>query len=267
VTGVSGGLGGAFAEMLLADGVAVWGSARSVEHLSGFSKIEGFKSVVLDLANAEQIDAAYRAGAEQAGGSFDLVVNNASYGVFGAFAMTPFLVWRALLEATLVGSAQIAHLAMRSMVTNRHGCLVNISSVAVEYPLPFMAGYNMAKAGLSALSESLMFETRSAGVTVIDFRPGDYRTSFNHSMHATSAAFEPKPDLRLTRAWQTLEANLAAAPNPKRAAADLRKAILRGKSGTVYSGSFFQVKLAPLFARLAPSRMRRAVSALYFGAD
>lgn len=266
VTGVSGGLGRAFAEMLLAEGVTVWGTARSYERLGSFTGRKGFTPLLLDLAQAEQIDQAHRAGSEQAGGAFDLVINNAAYGVFGAFAVTPFSGWRAQIEAGLIGTAHLAHLALRSMAVQNRGCLVNVSSVAVEYPLPFMAGYNMVKAGLSALSESLIFEVRGSDVRVIDFRPGDYRTAFNTSMQVTSAALEPTSDPRLARAWQTLEANIAAAPLPTKAASDLRRALGRNKSGTVYSGGFFQVVMAPLFSRLVPSRVRRAVAARYFGA-
>jgi hypothetical protein len=69
----------------------------------------------------------------------------------------------------------------------------------------------------------------------------------------------------MRRAWIALERNLQAAPPPARAAADLRRALRRGRSGTIRSGSFFQARLAPLFARLAPLPLRRAVTGLYFG--
>lgn len=266
VTGASGGLGAAFVDLLLAEGVAVWGTARSYERLARYEKREGFYPVLLDLGNIAQIETSFQQAERDAGGAFDLVINNAGYGVFGAFAATSFDVWRQQINAAITGSALIAHLAVRSFMARNRGTLVNVSSVAVEYPLPFMAGYNIAKAGLSALSESLIFETRGTGVTVIDFRPGDYRTDFNKSMHSLSVAAEPKNDPRQERAWRTLENNLAAAPTPERAAADLRRALWRGKSGTVYSGQFFQVKLAPLFSRLAPAGLRRAIAARYFGA-
>lgn len=265
VTGVSGGLGGAFAEMLLKEGVSVWGTARSTERLASFKNRERFTPLALDLAQPSQIESVFLEATTQAGGGFDLVVNNAGFGVFSSFVSASFDVWRDQLNAALTGTAQLAHLAARSMVAANRGCLVNVSSVAVEYPLPYMSGYNIAKAGLSALSESLIFETAGTGVTVIDFRPGDYRTAFNQSMQATSASLQSAANTRTKRAWRTLEANLAAAPEPARAAADLRRALWRGKSGTIYSGSFFQVKLAILFSRLAPSRLRRAIAARYFG--
>ncbi len=67
------------------------------------------------------------------------------------------------------------------------------------------------------------------------------------------------------RAWSALEAGLAAAPPPGKAACDLRRALLAGRSGVVRSGSFFQARLAPALARLFPRSWVRAATARYFG--
>jgi short-subunit dehydrogenase len=142
------------------------------------------------------------------------------------------------------------------------GTLVNVSSLAAEFPLPYMAGYNVAKAGLSALSESLLFESRGTAVKIVDFRPGDYRTAFNQTMQTPTSAASAA---QTARAWAVLEANLAAAPVPARAAADLRGALLAGRRGIVRSGSFFQATLAPALARFAPASLLRGASARYFG--
>jgi NAD(P)-dependent dehydrogenase (short-subunit alcohol dehydrogenase family) len=170
VTGASGGLGLAFAKMLLGEGIRVTGTARDVSRLGSLAKDPRFTPVALDLAQpaaAERVfaDAAAAAGPD----GFDLVINNAGYGLFGAFGGVDYSVWQGQLDALLGTTARLSHAALRNMEPRRRGCLVNISSLAVEFPLPFMSGYNMAKAGLSALSESLIFETRGTGVTVIDF--------------------------------------------------------------------------------------------------
>jgi short-subunit dehydrogenase len=257
VTGASSGLGAAFVEMLLADGVRVWGTARDPARLAAR---ENFSPVTLDLADPATAERNFLQAAGAAGGAFDLVINNAGYGVFGPFAATDFAVWQAQLDAMMPATLRLAHAALRPMLARRRGCLVNISSLAAEFPLPFMSGYNVAKAGLSAFSESLAFETRGTGVSIIDFRPGDYRTPFNQAMHRPTA----EPSAIEARAWRRLEANLLAAPSSARAAADLRRALLHGRSGTVRSGSFFQARLAPLLARLAPLVLLRAALRIYY---
>ncbi len=261
VSGASAGLGRAFSLMLLEEGVRVWGSSRDVSRLAELSSAHpgAFFPVALDLADADGALRAFTSASGAAGGGFDLVINNAGYGVFGEFAAVDAAVWRSQVGAMLGAVLTISHAAFRSMRGRDRGCLVHVSSLAAEFPLPYMSGYNVAKAGLSALSESLMFESRGSAVRVIDFRPGDYRTNFNRAMQNDSASDSTRG------AWSALEAALAAAPRPERAARDLRRALIAGRSGVVRSGSFFQARLAPALARLLPRSWVRAATARYFG--
>jgi hypothetical protein len=66
--------------------------------------------------------------------------------------------------------------------------------------------------------------------------------------------------------WGRLDAMLASAPPPERAAADLRRALLANRSGVVRSGSLFQARVAPLLARVLPASWVRSANARYFGA-
>lgn len=264
VTGASGGLGEAFARLLLREGVEVWGTARQVDRLQPLAReFSSFHGVALDLAERERALRALVEASEAAGGRFDLLVNNAGYGVFGEFVDTPFGSWANQLDAMLGTTLLLTHETLRRMRTRPEtpSAIVNVSSLAVEFPLPYMSGYNVAKAGLSALSESLMFETHGSSTTVIDFRPGDYRTAFNDSMSPASASVSP----RRLAAWRTLQANLHSAPFPDRAARDLKRALLRRRSGTVRTGSLFQARVAPLCIRLVPRSWVRPVLRWYFG--
>lgn len=264
VTGASTGLGRALAEMLLHEGVQVWGTARDPARLP---VQKGFNALALDLDSEASVDAAL-AAAEQQSGGLDLVVNNAGYGLFGSFTDRDFSAWQQQLDSMLVSTLRLSHLALRPMLARNHGALVNVSSMAVEFPLPFMSCYNVVKSGLAAFSESMMIEVARTGVIVIDFRPGDYRTGFNQMMQAISQNKFTEgtlPNDRQLRAWSALDANLRAAPLPARAAGDLRRALRRRRSGTVRSGTVFQAHLAPFLVRLIPLRLRRAATARYFG--
>jgi short-subunit dehydrogenase len=218
-----------------------------------------FLPVALDLADGAGAVRAFGEASAAAGGGFDLVVNNAGYGVFGEFAAVESSVWRTQVEEMLGTVLELSHAAYRSMRGRGRGCLVHVSSIAAELPIPLMSGYNVAKAGLSALSESLMFESRGTGITVIDFRPGDYQTDFNTAMKTDSSSEASR------RARAALEATFAASPAPERAARDLRRAILANRSGVVRSGSVFQARIAPLLARLCPDSVMRWGTARYFG--
>jgi short-subunit dehydrogenase len=262
VSGASTGLGNAFTRMLLSEGVRVWGTSRDMSRLAELSaEYPGaFHPVELDLADGRGAQRAFGGAAEAAGGAFDLVVNNAGYGVFGEFEALESSAWRAQLEGALLTVLELSHAGYRLMRARNRGTLVHISSLAAEFPLPYMSGYNVVKAGLSALSESLMFESRASGITIIDFRPGDYRTNFNRAMQTETVSDTTR------KIWGRLDAMLASAPPPGRAAADLRRALLANRSGVVRSGSLFQARVAPLLARVLPASWVRSANARYFGA-
>ncbi len=267
VTGASTGLGRAFAEMLLADGVRVWGTSRDPRRLDALARVAPsaatFTPVALELQDTANLDAVFHAAAQAAGG-FDLVINNAGYGVFSEFAATDFATWEAQVHVMLVNTARLSHHALRSMLARpagqQHGALVNISSLAAEFPLPFQSAYNVAKAGLTALNESLMLEVAGTGIVVLDVRPGDYRTDFEGSVRRP----QPVSTDRMRRAWGAFEAMMKSGPEPAHAAAALRRALLRNRSGTVRTGRFFQAMVAPLLARFGSLALKRRIQMRYF---
>lgn len=256
VTGASTGLGAAFTRLLLAEGVQVWGTSRSAARLPEHPL---FRPVELELADAVAAERTLIALDRETGG-FDLVINNAGFGAFGDFTATDFSVWQRQMEIMLVHTARLSHAALRGMRARGRGTLVNISSLAAEFPLPYQSAYNVVKAGLSALNESLMFETAGTGVVVIDFRPGDYRTEFEGAM-VRPAAFA---DARQARVWEAFGRLMRDGPPPEHAAAALRRALRRNRSGTVRTGRLFQAMVAPFLARFSPLALRRRIIARYF---
>ncbi len=266
VTGVSTGLGRAFAAMLLADGVRVWGTSRDVARLEQVANRPDeaalFTPVALDLTRGAHAEAVFHEAEAEAGG-FDLTINNAGYGVFAEFAAADFSVWQTQLEVMLVNTARLSHAALRGLVARDHGALVNISSLAAEFPLPYQSAYNIAKAGLTALNESLMLETAGTGVVILDVRPGDYRTDFEGAMLRPVKSETP----RTSRAWAAFMEMMKRGPPPAHAAAALRRALLRNRSGTVRTGRFFQAGLAPFLARFGSLALKRRIQASYFHVD
>lgn len=259
VTGAGGGIGSAIVERLLADGCEVWGTARDPGRLP---RRTGLHPVALDLADGSTAQNAFLSAQAEAGGAFDLLVNNAGYGVFGPVESQPFSVWAAQLDTLLAQTIRLTLLALPSMRARRCGAIVNISSLAVEFPIPGMSAYNAAKAGLSAWTQSLAYELENSGVIAIDLRPGDIRTPFNTAVVQPSVS--PAANDRWTRVWRRFDALHASAPGPERVAEDLVRALRRNRSGLVRSGSFFQARLSPLLARLGSARLRHAVQARYF---
>lgn len=261
VTGASSGIGAAIVDRLLAEGVEVWGTARDLARLPARPR---FHAIKLDLADGDAAEHTLRNILQRAGdGGIDLLVNNAGYGVFAPVDGVSFDTWSRQLDAMLTQTIRLALVALGPMRERRRGAIVNVTSLAVEFPIPGMSGYNTAKAGLSAWTTSLAYELAGSGVSAIDLRPGDIRTPFNTGvLHAPTGLSREHP--RWAPVWRRFEALHEAAPAPDIVARDLLRALRRGRSGVVRSGSFFQAVLAPLLARLGTLRFNRSTQARYF---
>jgi len=108
-----------------------------------------------------------------------------------------------------------------------------------------------------------MIESAGREPYIVDFRPGDFRTSFNQTMGIKEP--DPNHPTQIDRVGQRLDFIMNAAPDPGLAARALVGALRRRRHAVVRTGSFFQAKLAPLFSRLVPENWLRAVSRRYFG--
>ncbi len=246
VTGASAGLGEGFVRMLLDEGLEVWGTSRRPRQLP---ERDRFHPVELDLRNADSLKD-FLDNVLRQGPPFDLVVNNAGYGAFYPFDKFPENEIGGQIDVLLSGPIQICRQAYSGMHQRGHGVLVNVSSLAAEFPLPYMSLYNASKSGLSGFSQSLILESRGSGVTVIDFQPGDFRTSFNAVMKRDAALGEGNP--QVSAAWDAIEKKLKSGPPVEIAVQKLRKALLRPRSGTVRTGRFFQAVLSPFMTRFLP---------------
>lgn len=245
VTGASSGLGAAFTKMLLAEGLQVWGTSRSPEQMQ---TRPGFHPLALDLADGASM-ARFLEAMQPRWSEVDILVNNAGNGIFNRFEhLEPEQIGEQL-RVLLHGPVALCHAALPSFLLRGTGTIVNVASMAREFPLPYFSLYNAAKAGLSNFTRSLQTELAGTGIRMVDFQPGDYRTRFN------AEAARPEElalDEHLAQAWKSLENHLNAAPPPERAARDLRRVLASRRAGPVASGDLFQTRVAPLLRRLLP---------------
>jgi len=255
VTGASSGLGRAFARMLRDEGLEVWSASRQPE---ASAREEKWHPIVLDLTEPESLLAAIEQVRREAG-TPDVLVNNAGAGVFAGFAHFPPHEIPRQLQMLLTAPIQITHTFWPEMLARKRGAVVNVSSLAAEFPLPAMSLYTAAKAGLSGFSRELMLESAGSGVQVIDLQPGDFKTNFNRAVQK-----QPGGEAWEERVWTRFEEILEHGPLPTLAADDLRQALLKGKSGTVTTGDFFQAKFGPLAQRIFGHGLTRQVLRKYF---
>ncbi|MEM1223183.1 MAG: SDR family NAD(P)-dependent oxidoreductase [Verrucomicrobiota bacterium] len=252
VTGPSSGLGFAFTKMLLEEGVAVLGVSRQPDV---FPNEPGYEPITCDLSNVAHVKSVFKE-IFQREHPVSLVINNAGYGVLEMLAEMDFEKIQHQYQVMLEAPTIISSLSTKHFAKNGHGCLVNVSSLAVELPLPLMSVYNTTKAGLSALSESLILEELENRFTVIDFRPGDFNTPF-------AAQMEGEVHWNGINLREVMDDHHASAPDVSLAVEGLRRALIRNRSGVVRVGNFFQARIAPL-GRFLPRHWLRWLIRQYY---
>jgi short-subunit dehydrogenase len=246
LTGASSGIGSLAARALCGRGHQVWGTSRSADRLAA---LEGFHPITLDLNDDASIDAGFGQALAQAG-EFDVLINNAGAGVFGPLEGFSSDELRSQFQTLLVGPMRLIRLALPAMRARNRGLILNISSLAGELPVPFLAPYSAAKSALSTLSDGLGLELTHTDIRVVDVRPGDFATQFHPATRRLGEELADAYAPNLEIAWRSIDRNMARAPNPQ-LVADAVVGIVDGhiRRPAVAIGDFFQVRIAPALAR------------------
>ena len=173
VTGATGGLGGAIARALHAQGAAVALSGTRAEALEALAGELGERAHVLpsNLSDAAAVEALVPA-AEAALGGLDILVNNAGITRDNIFVRMKDEEWDQVIAVNLTAAFRLSRAAVRGMMRRRAGRIVNIGSVVGTTGNPGQGNYAAAKAGLVGLTKALAAEVASRNVTVNCVSPG-----------------------------------------------------------------------------------------------
>ena len=174
VTGASRGLGAAIAAQLKAQGATVIGTATTQE---GADKISatGIQGLALNVTDAAATDAAIDAIVKQHG-SLHILVNNAGITRDTLAMRMKNEQWDEVLDTNLSAVFRLSRAAIKPMMKQRHGRIINITSVVGAGGNPGQANYAAAKAGVAGMTRALAQELGSRGITVNCIAPGFIET-------------------------------------------------------------------------------------------
>ncbi len=198
VTGGNRGIGLAVARGLAAQGCRVAILSRSAaEGEAAASAIGGGAfAVAADLTRADQVGRAFAEVADRLGG-IDILINNAGIAEAGhpVLADLPDTEFMAVLDANLGGAFRAAQAALRVMLPQGHGRIINVSTGAVERPQPGHSAYAVSKHGLEGLTMQLAAEAAASGIVVTTLRLGSVHTGMTERTLGTlKASLLPEPD-------------------------------------------------------------------------
>ncbi|HKD72164.1 MAG TPA: 3-oxoacyl-[acyl-carrier-protein] reductase [Candidatus Acidoferrum sp.] len=180
VTGSSQGIGRETALALSEAGAKVAVAARNEGKLAALVEEIAAKSgeafaVRLDVADAEQIKAVFKAVLERFG-KLDILVNNAAITRDGLAMRMKQEDWEVVLRTNLTGAHLCTQQALATMMRARAGRIINIASVVARTGNPGQANYVAAKAGLIGLTRAIAMEIASRNITVNAVAPGFIET-------------------------------------------------------------------------------------------
>jgi len=166
ITGCSSGYGLETARHFLVQGWNVIATLRTPRHdlLPASDKL---RLLALDVTRQSSIERAL-----DAAGPFDVLVNNAGIGLFGAFEATPMSTVREIFETNTFGTMAMCRAVIPAFRERGAGTIVNVTSSATLAPYPLVAAYSASKAAIEGFTASLKFELDAFGVQVKLVEPG-----------------------------------------------------------------------------------------------
>jgi NAD(P)-dependent dehydrogenase (short-subunit alcohol dehydrogenase family) len=193
ITGCSTGIGRATAERLARSGWTVYASARRIESIAALA-FSGCKLLALDVCDEASMRTAVDT-VEQAHGAVGVLINNAGYGLEGAFEEMPMVEIRRQFETNVFGLIRLTQMVLPAMRRQRWGRVVNLSSMGGKFTLPGGAFYHATKFAVEAMSDALRFEVRGFGIDVIVIEPGPIKSQFGDTAvaHLTAPAAAGSP--------------------------------------------------------------------------
>lgn len=185
VTGASRGIGRAIALELAARGLKVVGTATTDDGARGIAEAlvshEGCRGIRLDVTDGAAVDAAIETIVKELG-ALHVLVNNAGITRDTLSMRMKDDDWDAVLDTNLKAVFRTSRAAIRPMMKQRYGRIVNITSVVGASGNPGQANYAAAKAGVAGMTRSLARELGSRGITVNCIAPGFIETDMTKAL-------------------------------------------------------------------------------------
>lgn len=186
VTGSSSGIGFETSLLLAKNGFFTYATMRNLDKSN---KIIGLKLkeklplevLELDVTDDKSVKEAIEKIANEQG-TVNVLVNNAGYALVGPLEELSIQEFKEQFETNVFGAIRVTQAVLPIMRKQRHGTIVNISSIAGRIGFPLTSAYVSSKFALEGLSESMAYEIDQFGTKVILIEPGVIKTNFDHNL-------------------------------------------------------------------------------------
>ncbi len=202
VTGSSSGIGYATSLMLARNGFYTYASVRNINKSATLESTANaerlpLKLIQLDVTEDGSVKEAFEK-IELEKGRIDVLVNNAGYGLFGAFEELSMDEIKAQFETNFFGAIRVTQHVLPIMRRTQKngsgggGIIVNVSSLNGLVAFPAISAYVGTKFALEGLSESIAYEVEPFGIKVILIEPGPIGSNFMKASVLSKRALDPQ---------------------------------------------------------------------------
>ena len=178
VTGASGGIGNSIVKKLSEVGANILASGTNIEKLDKLKKqFEKIKILKFDISQTIKIEEFIENATQELGGSLDCIINNAGITQDNLAIRMSLDEWQKVIDINLTSTFLISKFAIKKMLKNKSGKIINITSVVGHTGNLGQANYTASKAGIIAMSKSLAIEYAKKNININCISPGFIKTA------------------------------------------------------------------------------------------
>ena len=230
VTGSSSGIGYATSLLLAKNRFHTYATMRNIEKSADIQQIANKERLPLQVIQLDvNDDASIRNSIEKVRSEnerIDVLVNNAGYGLIGAFEDLSAEEIKSQFETNFFGVIRLTQQVLPIMRKQKSGTIVNVSSGAGRIGFPGMSAYVSSKFALEGLSESMSYELEPFGIRVVIIEPGVIRTNFKKNSVMSKKSLDNSSISPYSSIIQKMDASISSIIEHATPPEEVAKAIL-----------------------------------------
>jgi len=245
ITGASSGIGLEMANLFASNGYKVYGLSRKE------FKTNNFTHLVCDVCDTKRVEEVF-SFIEEKEGHIDIVINNAGMGISGAVEFLNETDMQKIFNVNVFAVMNISKISLKYLRKTK-GKIINISSVASIFSIPFQSCYSATKSAIEKFSLALANEVKSQKIKVICVRPGDTKTGFTKNRVKTETTSEIYKD-KVKNSVKKMEKDEQNGMNPIKVAKVVLKASKR-KNPPLIKTVGFSYKFLSFLEKILPVKL------------
>ena len=183
VTGATGGIGNSIVKKLSENGANVLATGTKKEKLENLrSNFKNIKILSFDISQKDEIEKFINDATDLLGGTLDIIINNAGITQDNLAIRMGYDEWKKVIDINLNSTFLLSKFAIKKMLKNKHGKVINITSVVGHTGNLGQANYSAAKAGIVAMSKSLTIEYAKKNININCISPGFIKTAMTDNI-------------------------------------------------------------------------------------